>query len=206
MSELRPDSEITCKLLNRIQAGDLQAREEIFQRHRIELRRFIQRHLDPQLRNRFDPSDVVQDTHAELARRLDDFLLRRPMPFHLWQRKQAYERLLNLRRDHVYRRRRSVQREVPRVDRSALLLARPLLSPEKAPHDALEAKERAEKVRDALTQLSREDREILLLRHVDDLPFDEAACLLGITAAAARKRFGRALIRMRELLAAAGLL
>jgi RNA polymerase sigma-70 factor, ECF subfamily len=162
-------------------------------------------HLDPRLRSRFDPSDIVQDTQTELVRRFDDFLARRPMPFHLWQRRQAYERLLNLRRDHVLRKRRSVQREVPWPDRSSLLLARPLVSLEGAPGDALDARERAEKLQRALAKLRSEEREILLMRHADDLPFEDVACLLGITSAAARKRFGRALIRLQALLADEGL-
>jgi RNA polymerase sigma-70 factor, ECF subfamily len=121
-------------------------------------------------------------------------------------RKKAYERLLNLRRDHVTRARRSVKREVAWPDRSSLLLARPLLAGGPSPSQQLEAKDLAERLGRAVANLSEADREILLMRHAEDLPFGEIACLLGVEPAAARKRFGRALIRLQKVLVEAGLL
>jgi RNA polymerase sigma-70 factor (ECF subfamily) len=153
-----------------------------------------------------DPSDVVQETHLEVVRRMDDFLRRRPMPFHLWLRKTAYNRLLNLRRDHLHRARRSVAREVAMPDRSSLLLAGPLLRGGSTPSQRLEQRERAERVRQAVARLAEADREILLLRHADELPYEEIACLLDIEAAAARKRYGRSLIRLQRALSDLGLL
>jgi RNA polymerase sigma-70 factor (ECF subfamily) len=200
MSEIRPDSTQTRALLERIGRDDRRALDELLDRHRGELRDFIDYHLDPRLRARLDPSDVVQETQAELARRMDDFLAGRPMPFRLWLRKKAYERLLNLRRDHVTRERRSVRREVAWPDRSSLLLARPLLAGGPSPSQQLEAKDLAERLGRAVARLADADRAVLLMRHADDLPFDEIACLLGIEPAAARKRFGRALIRLQKLL------
>ena len=164
------------------------------------MRDFVDFHLDPRLRARLDPSDVVQETQAELARRIDDYVANRPMPFRLWLRKKAYERLLNLRRDHVTRAKRSVRREVAWPDRSSLLLARPLLARAASASQRLAAVEFAERVARAVAELAPDDREILLMRHAEDLPFDEIACLLGIEPAAARKRFGRALIRLQTLL------
>jgi RNA polymerase sigma-70 factor (ECF subfamily) len=200
MPEIRPDSTQTRALLERIGQDDRQALDELLDRHRGELRNFVDFHLDPRLRARMDPSDVVQETQAELARRIDDYLANRPMPFRLWLRKKAYERLLNLRRDHVTRARRSVRREVAWPDRSSLLLARPLLAGGPSPSQQLEAKDLAERLSRAVARLADADREILLMRHAEDLPFDEIACLLGIEPAAARKRFGRALIRLQKLL------
>ena len=91
---------------------DRGALEALLKWHRPELRSFIELHLDPRIRARVDPSDVVQDAQLDVVRRMDDYLSRNPMPFRLWLRKNAYERLLTLRRDHVGRRRRSVSREV----------------------------------------------------------------------------------------------
>ena len=200
MPEIRPDSTQTRALLDRIGQDDPRALGELLDRHRNELRDFVDFHLDPRLRARLDPSDVVQETQAELARRIDDYLANRPMPFRLWLRKKAYERLLNLRRDHVTRARRSVRREVAWPDRSSLLLARPLLAGGPSPSQQMEARELAERLSRAVGRLADADREILLMRHAEDLPFDEIACLLGIEPAAARKRFGRALIRLQKLL------
>jgi RNA polymerase sigma-70 factor (ECF subfamily) len=206
MAEVRPDSAHTCALLERVAHRDADALDELLVHHRTGLREFIEFHLDPRLRARVDPSDVVQETQMELVRRMEDFLAQRPMPFRLWMRKKAFERLLNLRRDHLQREKRSVRREVALPDRSSLALVRPLLAQQPTPSQEAEARELAERVARAVAQLGDADREILLLRHGEDLPFEEIACLLELTAAAARKRFGRALIRLQTLLRAEGLL
>jgi RNA polymerase sigma-70 factor (ECF subfamily) len=200
MPEIRSDSTQTRALLERIGTHDRQALDELLDRHRGDLREFVDFHLDPRLRTRFDPSDVVQETQVEAAGRINDYLAAPPMPFWLWLRKNAYQRLLNLRRDHVTRQRRSVRREVAWPDRSSLLLARPLLAGGPSPSQQVEAQELAERLERAVARLADADRTVLLMRHAEDLPFDEIACLLGIEPAAARKRFGRALIRLRMLL------
>jgi RNA polymerase sigma-70 factor (ECF subfamily) len=205
MPDIRPDSTGTSDLLDAIRDGTPRALEELLDRHRPGLRGFVDAHFDPRLRARIDPSDVVQDTQVEVIRRMDDFLSQRPMPFHLWLRRKAIDRLRNLRRDHVTRQRRSVRREQAIPDRSSLLVAQPLLARGSSPSQRAQAKELAERVSRAVAELSPADREILLLRHADDLPFDEIACLLDIEAAAARKRFGRALIRLQKLLHEQGL-
>ena len=112
MAEAKADSAETQHLLEEIARGDRQALERLLERHRPSLHAFIAARFDPKLRGRLDPSDVVQEAQLEVVSRLDDFLRCRPMPFHLWMRKTAYERLLNLRRDHRKRARRSVDREV----------------------------------------------------------------------------------------------
>jgi RNA polymerase sigma-70 factor (ECF subfamily) len=206
MAEPKPDSAETCGLLERIERGDHQALDGLLARHRPALRNFVDVHLDPRLRTRLDPSDVVQETQLEVVRRMGDFLKRRPMPFYLWLRKQTYERLLRLRRDHVGRGRRSVKREVPWPDRSSLLVARPLLSAAPSPSAGAEARELAEQVGQAVANLSEADREILLMRHAEELPYEEIGCLLDIEPPAARKRYGRAMIRLQRLLSEAGLL
>lgn len=206
MAEVQPDSAKTRALLERVAQHDADALDELLARHRAGLREFIEIHLDPQLRARVDPSDVVQDTQMELVRRMEDFLAQRPMPFRLWMRKKAYERLLNLRRDHLLRERRSVRREVALPDRSSLALARPLLANQPTPSQEAEARELAERISRAVAQLSDADREILLLRHAEDLPFEEIALFLDLAPAAARKRFGRALIRLQNRLHEEGLL
>ncbi len=107
MPQVNPDSAETRDLLEQIRRGDDRALETLLQRHRASLRDFVELHLDPRLRARVDPSDVVQDTQMELVRRMDDFLAKAPMLFRLWLRKKVYKRLLNLRRDHLTRARRS---------------------------------------------------------------------------------------------------
>jgi RNA polymerase sigma-70 factor (ECF subfamily) len=206
MPDVKPDSAQTCGLLERVRAGDRDALDRLLARYRLDLQAFIDCHLDARLRPRIDPSDVVQEAQLEVVRRMDDFLRRRPMPFHLWVRRTAYERLLNLRRDHRGRARRSVDREVALADHSSLLLVRPLVRDEPSPSQQAEARERAERISRAVAELSEPDREVLLMRHAQELSYDEIACLLGIEAPAARKRYGRALIRLQKVLAEHGLL
>jgi RNA polymerase sigma-70 factor (ECF subfamily) len=205
MPDMRQDSAATCALLSAIQKGEPEALDELLERYRPELRDFVHSHFDPRLRARIDPSDVVQDTQLEVTRRMADFLAQRPMPFHLWVRRKAIDRLRNLRRDHLKRARRSVAREEAMPDRSSLLVARPLLARGSSPSQKAQAKELAERVSRAVAQLAPADREILLLRHADDLPFEEIGCLLDIEAVTARKRFGRALIRLQKVLRDEGL-
>ena len=202
MPKLHPDSTQTSALLDRIGRGDRQALEQLLARGRSGLRDFVDYHLDARLRTRLDPSDVVQEVQLEVVRRIDDFLQRRPMPFHLWIRKTAYERLLNLRRDHQ-RARRAIDREVPLPERSSLLMVRPFLS---SPSRQAEAREFAERVSRAVAELPERDREILTMRHAEELSYEEIGYLLEIKPAAARQRYGRALIRLQAVLSAHGLL
>jgi RNA polymerase sigma-70 factor (ECF subfamily) len=128
------------------------------------------------------------------------------MPFHVWACKKAYECLLNLRQHHRGRARRSVDREQAFPEHSSVLLAGPLLRGGPSPSRHLEAHEFAERVTQAVAQLAEADREVLLMRHAEDLSFEVIACILDLKPAAARKRFGRALIRLQKLLADAGIL
>src|SRR5262245_42735319 len=206
MVDARPDSEETRGLLQQVDQGDAQALDLLLTRHRPALLAFIEMRLDAGVRARLDPSDVVQEVQLEAVRRLPEFLKRRPMPFHLWLRKKAFERLLNVRRDHREAARRSVEREQRLPDRSSLLLAKPLLARGTSPSREVEAREFADRVARAVANLSDSDREILLMRHVEDLLYEEIASLLDIKPSAARQRYGRALLRLRKVLVSHGLM
>jgi RNA polymerase sigma-70 factor, ECF subfamily len=206
MTEPDPDSAETSLLLDAVRAGEEAAFDRLFARYRPALRSFVAFRLDPRIRARLDPSDIVQETHLEVYRRMDDFLARRPMPFRVWLRKTAYERLLKLRRYHVDAARRAVGRELGLADRSSLLLAAPMLHGESSPSQRLARSELVRRVREVLAELSESDRELLLMRNVEELPYRDIACILEIEPAAVRKRYGRALLRLRKLLLDAGLL
>jgi RNA polymerase sigma-70 factor (ECF subfamily) len=199
------DSAETRELLRQAGAGDCTAFEQLLARYQQDLRGFIARRLDPKLRSRLDPSDIVQETQLEAFRRLADFLARKPMPFRLWLHKMAYERLLMAHRRHVAAARRKVGREEPLPDRSSILLAQHLLAPGSTPSRQFDRRERARRVREVISQLPEADREVLVMRDLDGLSYQEVACLLDIDSAAARKRHGRALVRLHHLLAGAGL-
>jgi RNA polymerase sigma-70 factor (ECF subfamily) len=201
----RPDSEQTVRLLDLVRQGNRQALDELLAQHRDGLRTFIDLHLDRAVRGRVDPSDVVQEAQLELARRLPDYLARRPMPFHLWARKTAYERLLNARRDQRAAC-RDVGREGVGPDPSSLAVARSLVRSEPTPSELAQANELAERVAAVVAGLSEADREILALRQVDSLPYEEIGPLLDIDPGAARQRYGRALLRLQKVLRDEGLL
>ena len=121
MAEITPDSAETQGLLRDAAGGDRRAFDRLLARHRKALRQFIELRMHPKMRGRVDSSDVVQETQLEVFRRLADFVARQPMPFHVWLRKTAYERVLMARRQHVQASQRAVGREVPIPDRSSLL-------------------------------------------------------------------------------------
>lgn len=205
MPDFEPDSSATRRLLSDVAAGDQGAFDNLFSRNRRWLHRFVELRLDRRLRARVDPDDVVQETQLEAFRRLDDYLRRRPMPFRLWLQKTAYERLSKARRRHVRAARRSVMREMPLPDRSSrVLLERLLGKPE--PSHGLSQRELIRRIGEAVNQLGELDREILVMRSFEGLSYDAVAVILAIEPAAARKRYGRALLRLRKLLDDRGLL
>jgi RNA polymerase sigma-70 factor (ECF subfamily) len=205
MDDPAPDSTETERLLRQLRAGDEGAFDNLFAQHRPALRRFVALRLDPRLRPRVDPSDVVQETQLEAFRRLPDYLERRPMPFRLWLHKTAYERLLKVQRHHAGTARRSVVREVTLPDRSSMLLAQQLLAAGPSPSEQVAQRELVRRIRQAVGQLPDIDREILFMRFFEGQSYHEASCVLGIDAATARKRYGRALLRLRQLLFETGL-
>jgi RNA polymerase sigma-70 factor (ECF subfamily) len=147
MAELGPDSTETGRLLEQARAGQPGAVDRLLSRHRGYLRQLVALRLDPQLRARVDPSDVVQEAQLEAVRRLEQYLSRPPLPFRLWLRQLAYDRLLMLRRKHVTAAGRAVEREVALPDRSSLALAAQLLSGGPTPSEQMTRAELGRRVR-----------------------------------------------------------
>ena len=205
MSALRTDSTVTVELLRRIQAGQADSFDQLFDRHRSALRRAVDRRLNAKVRRRADASDIVQETQLEAFRRLDDYLRRKPMPFWLWLYRMAHERLLKIERAHLDRAKRSVDREVPLPDQSSLQFASQLTDQGVTPESQVRRREMASRVRKLLGQLSETDREIIVLRNFEGLSNLEAACLLDLKPETAKKRYARALLRMRKTMTAVGL-
>jgi len=200
------DSAETERLLDRIRAGEKPAVDRLFDRHRPYLRRVVELRLDPKLRPRVDPSDVVQEAQMEAHRRLKAYLRQPAFPFRLWLRQIAYDRLLMMRRFHVEAGRRAVERDLPLPDRSSILLAREFVSARLSPSQHLLRSEFIRRVREAVGRLPEGDREVLILRKLEGLSNQETAHLLDIDPATASRRFGRAVLRLREILIQAGLM
>jgi RNA polymerase sigma-70 factor (ECF subfamily) len=202
MSPSPSDALDTERLIEQVRAGDRRAFAELLRLYRPYLRRIVELRLDPKLRPRVDPSDIVQEAQIEAARRLEAYLADTPMPFPLWLRQLAYDRLVMTHRRHVQASRRSIHREVALPEHSSLVLARQLFATGSTPSQKLEREDLVSRVRQAVAQLADADREILLMRTFEGLSFEEVGCLLAIDAAAARKRHGRALLRLHKLLSA----
>jgi len=200
MSEPTPDSTETQRLLQQARAGAPGAIDRLLERHRAYVCRFVELRLDPQLRARVDPSDVVQEAQMEAVRRLDGYLGEAVMPFRLWLRQIAQDRLLMLRRRHCGAQRRAVSREVALPDGSSLAFARQLLAGGTSPSARLAASELVQRVRQAVAQMPEADQEIVLLRNFEGLSNREVAHLLAIQPATASQRYGRALLRLRKVL------
>ncbi len=206
MSRNHEESETdeTFELLDRARHGDAGAFDRLFGRHREGLRRVVARRLDRSLRGRLDPSDVVQEAQMEALKRLSDYLGRRPMPFRDWLFRTAVQRLFKLRR-HALAARRDVGREQSLPASGSTPGARPRLGHGTTPSQQLAERERSARLTRLLKKLSDADRTILELRVIEDLPYEEVGRRLEIEPAAARKRYGRALLRLRSLLLADGL-
>jgi RNA polymerase sigma-70 factor (ECF subfamily) len=205
MKKLSSDSSETVRLLKLARTGDSAAFGLLFTRHRRKLRGFVDNRLDDRLRSRMDPSDIVQETQIEAFRRFNDFYDRRPMPFHIWLRKTAYDRLLNLNRDHVRTQRRSLDRERRLPDHSSELIASSVHANRPTPSETVAQKEYCERVSRIVAQLPEAEREVLLMRNVEGLSHIDIAHLLDIDHAAARKRYARALVRLEQLMLEQGL-
>lgn len=191
-------------LLSRAGQGDGEAMERLFSRHRDALRRVVSRRLDAGLRARIDPSDVVQEAQIEAFRRLPEFLGRRPMPFRHWLLRTTVERLLKLRR-HAAAARRDIGRERPFQDGSSMPRAGEAVADVlPTPSQQVAARDMEFQLHGWLDRLGEADREILSLRVFDGLTHEEAAQRLGIEPAAARKRYGRALLKLRAMMVADG--
>lgn len=184
--------------------GDAAAFEQLFDQYSAALKRFIEMRLDDRLRRRVDCSDIMQETRITLHRKLKSFAEDQPMPFRLLMLKTAQDRLRDAHRDHIRRQRRSADREVLFSQHSATSIARKLAN-QSSPSQRLMREEEQAKVAQLISQLPEGDREMLMMRHVEELKYDEIALLMEINVPTARKRYTRALLRLQKLLEAEGL-
>lgn len=200
-----PDSIETQGLLEEAGRGDAAAVNRLFARHREALRRMVALRLDPALGRRVDASDVVQSALLVASRRLADYLREPALPFHLWLRQIARDRLIDEQRRHRLAGRRSLDRERPIAasayqDRSSIDLATALRDDGLTPAAAVLRQELERRFQAALGRLDDDDREVLLMRHFEQLSNGEVARSLGLSDAAAGMRYLRALRRLRALL------
>jgi RNA polymerase sigma-70 factor (ECF subfamily) len=200
-----PEGEQTQDLLKEVGQGDQSAVNRLLDRHREAVRRMVQMRLDHAVARRVDASDVVQDVMLEASQRLTDYIRNPSMPFHLWLRQLAKDRMIDMHRRHRGAQRRSVDREQNMSsfnsdDQSAADLTSLLRDAELTPAASALRKEMEERFVLALDKLEESEREIIIMRHFEHLGNGEVAEALGLSAPAAGMRYLRAIRRLRELL------
>jgi RNA polymerase sigma-70 factor (ECF subfamily) len=196
------DSSDTAGLLRRLRDGDSQAVAELFTRYRERLRRMVRLRLDRRLQGRIDPSDVLQEAFLDAAKRAAEYAAQPSMPPYLWLRFLTGQRLTALHRQHLGTKMRDAGQEVSLYrgalpQASSVSLAAQLLGRLTSPTQAAMRAEMQIRLQEALNGMDPLDREVLTLRHFEELSNNETAQVLGIQKAAASNRYIRALKRLK---------
>src|SRR3954453_11100847 len=188
-------------LLCRANTGDAEARSELLELYRDRLRRMVAIRLDKRLAARVDPSDIVQEAMRDAFNRLSEYFASPQISFYPWLRRIAWDRLMDMYRQHITAEKRSVLKEhlwAPELnDESMAELAHSLAANSQNPRQRAMVEEMEGRMMAALAQLKPHDREILILRYMEQLDVDEIASVLEISRTAVTSRHLRALQRLR---------
>ena len=192
-------------LLVRAARGDREALAALWERHRKRLRQMVRLRLDRRLQGRVDPSDVLQEAYIDMAERLPEYVRDRAFTTYLWLRLVTGQRLMQIHRRHLGTAMRDAGREVSLYrgalpQASSISLAAQLLGRFTTASRAAIRAERQVQLQAVLNGMDPMDREILALRHFEELSNGEAAEVLGLSKTAANNRYIRALSRLRDLL------
>jgi RNA polymerase sigma-70 factor (ECF subfamily) len=198
------DSSDAVELLRRCQT-DPDAIGRVWERYRARLLKVVRLRMDRRLQGRIDASDVLQEAFVDFAGRVDDYLRQPDMPFYLWLRFLTSQRLQLLHRHHLGAQMRDARREVslhrgPMPCASSVSLAAQLLGRFTSVSDAVQRAEMQLILQEVINGMDPIDREIVALRHFEELSNEETAQVLGITPSAASTRHVRALQRLRQVL------
>ena len=201
------DESETNRLIVQAAQGEQRAWEQLLDQYRDRLIRLVTLRLDRRLRGRVDASDVIQEASLEAVRRLPEYLKNPNMPFFLWLRFLTGQRLTEQHRIHLGARARDAGREIALYQgslpaTSSAALAAQLLGRLTTPSEAAIRAERRIRMQEVLNSMDPIDREILALRHYEQLSNSEVATVLDMERSATSKRYARALVRLKEMLAA----
>ena len=177
----------------------------LFDRHRDRLKRMVHLRMDGRVRQRVDVSDVLQDAYLDLASQLPNYAKDPKLPFFLWLRRITGQRLAKLHRFHLGRKKRDVARDKPiqqaaTPEASSVFMAKELIGQMTSPSGQAVKRESKQQVESAIEAMPDKYREIIALRHIEQLSNSEAAVVLDITTQAASKRYARALRQLRSML------
>jgi RNA polymerase sigma-70 factor (ECF subfamily) len=195
----------TSDLLQRAREGDAQALGELLAQHRERLRLMVRLRLDRRLQGRIDPSDVLQEACVEACTRFAEYVREPNMPFFLWLRFLTAQKLLVLHRRHLGTLARDAGREVSLhtgalPEASSAALAAQLVGHRTTPSQAAIRAEMQVRLQEALNAMDMIDREVLTLRHFEQLTNAETARVLGLRESTASQRYARALLRLKDVL------
>jgi len=199
------DPEKTDDLLRRARSGDAAALGQLFAHYRARLRAMVRLRLDPRAAGRLDPSDVLQEAWLDVARRFPEYAAEPAVPFYVWLRALTGQRLIDLHRQHLGAKMRDAGQEIS-IYRGALpqassaSLAQQLLAGWTSPTQAALRAEMQLKLQEALNSMDPIDREVVVLRHFEELSNVETAAVLDIEPSAASKRYLRAIRRLKVIL------
>jgi RNA polymerase sigma-70 factor (ECF subfamily) len=201
------NSSETDRLIRRAADGDEASWSALLTRHADRLRRLVAFRLDQRLQGRIDPSDVIQESHLEAWRHLADYLRDPSLPFFLWLRGIVGNKMRELHRHHLGTQKRDACREVSLYrgtmpEATSAALAAQLLGHMTGPSEAAVRAEVKVRLQEALNSMDPLDREVLALRHFEQLSPVETAQVLGIKEKAAGMRYVRALRRLKAILTA----
>ena len=161
--------------------------------------------MGPHLADRLDPSDVLQEAFLDASRRFAEYLASPSVPLSLWLRSLTLQRLVDLQRRHLGAKKRRAGREISvelyeGPETSAVGLAELLVDSMRSPTSEVIHREKCRRVREAVESLAPLDREILAMRHFEELSNNDVARILQISVTAASNRYVRAVTRLKEVL------
>ena len=182
-----------------------QALADAMAAHAPRLRQMVELRVDPRLAGRLDAADVLQEAFLAARQRLARYLEEPGVPVFVWLRGVVLDTLIDLHRRHLGAKMRDVGQEVPlqraaTAQASSVALAAYLLGDLTSPSQAAIREETARQIEAALADMDDIDREVLVLRHFEQLTNDEVAAVVGVKKAAASRRYMRALTRFRTVL------
>ena len=178
--------------------GKMAALGKLLEEHRPRLVAMVGRRLDPRLGQRLDPDDVVSEAFLIARRKYPEFKKQASLSVYAWLYRIVLDCLIEAWRRES-RDRRDLDRDLPWPAESSAQFAIGLLHTGTSPSDAVVRKELKSRVQKTLELLRQNDREILWMRHFDQLTHQEAGDVLGISESAATLRYVRALERLRKI-------
>jgi RNA polymerase sigma-70 factor (ECF subfamily) len=184
-------------------SGDENKIAEVFSQYEEKLQRMVRFRLDRRLYGRVDTADVMQDVWMEASRRIEDYTSNPAVPFFIWVRQIAWQIIIDLHRRHLGAQKRNVSQEVSLAKSgvgTSISIAAQLVGDLTSPSQAAIREEKLVKLRDALESMDKIDREVLALRHFEELSNNEVAEVLGLQKTAASNRYVRALKRLKSIL------